>query len=640
MTDTRKMDLPLQCRLAPIGAVNAEARTAELIFTTGARVKRYDYMRGRWYMEELSTDPKHVRLERLNSGAPLLDSHNRFALDAVLGVVEPGSAKVDGKRGTATVRFSQREEVEPIFRDVKDKIITGVSCGYVVSRFEELPPDDESEGLPIYRAVDYEIFELSLVAIGADAGATVRSNDQRTYPCIFVRGNDMSTTEERDIAQETAKPSGAELYRVRQINQLVTHHGLGAELARSLIETGATVAETRARVIEALAQRSESIETRAGFGNPGDWESPASRISAMGEALAHRYGIGRELSEPAKQFAYVTVGEMMRAQLDMHGINTKGFPKWKVVDRYFEMLGRAPSHSAADFANLFGDVAQRSLRQGYMSYTGGLKRIARKRNAADFRTLHRIQFGEAPTLNKVEPGGEITQGSIAESVETYALATYARIFGINRQAVVNDDLGALTTLGEKWGRAAAEREASCFIDLLAANSGAGPTMSDGNALFGTAHANYSTGAASGTIDTTTLGAGVAKLRLMKGIDGITPIDCTPAFLIVPAAKETQALQATAALTPQQISNVNPHSGLTVITDPRLDGGVTNGTAGWYLAADPAQIDTIEYAYLEGQEGVYLESRLGFEIDGLEFKARLDFACAALDHRGLFKSSGS
>jgi hypothetical protein len=61
---------------------------------------------------------------------------------------------------------------------------------------------------------------------------------------------------------------------------------------------------------------------------------------------------------------------------------------------------------------------------------------------------------------------------------------------------------------------------------------------------------------------------------------------------------------------------------------------------WYLAADNAQIDTVEYAFLEGQEGVYLESRQGFDIDGIELKARVDVAAKALDYRGLYKNAGA
>ncbi len=63
-------------------------------------------------------------------------------------------------------------------------------------------------------------------------------------------------------------------------------------------------------------------------------------------------------------------------------------------------------------------------------------------------------------------------------------------------------------------------------------------------------------------------------------------------------------------------------------------GVTN----WFMVADPSQIDTIEYCYLEGQQGVYIETRYGFEVDGVEIKARLDFAAAAVEPRGLQKNT--
>ena len=40
------------------------------------------------------------------------------------------------------------------------------------------------------------------------------------------------------------------------------------------------------------------------------------------------------------------------------------------------------------------------------------------------------------------------------------------------------------------------------------------------------------------------------------------------------------------------------------------------------------------------EGVYIETRQGFEVDGVEIKARLDFAAAAIDHRGLQKNTAA
>jgi hypothetical protein len=77
--------------------------------------------------------------------------------------------------------------------------------------------------------------------------------------------------------------------------------------------------------------------------------------------------------------------------------------------------------------------------------------------------------------------------------------------------------------------------------------------------------------------------------------------------------------------------------LTPIAEPRLDAASDKA---WYLIANPNQIDTIEYAYLEGQQGAYIESRNGFDVDGVEIKARLDFGAKAIDWRGLYKNSGA
>jgi len=87
-----------------------------------------------------------------------------------------------------------------------------------------------------------------------------------------------------------------------------------------------------------------------------------------------------------------------------------------------------------------------------------------------------------------------------------------------------------------------------------------------------------------------------------------------------------------------LADVNTFAGrLQVIGEPRLIPA--SGNDPWFLAADPARVDTIEYAYLDGQEGVYTETRTGFEVDGIEIKARHDFTAKAIDWRGLFKNAG-
>src|SRR5215469_3653645 len=108
---------------------DAAKRTVGLVWSTGAGVQRYDFEGP--FTERLDMSPDAVDLSQL-SGAPVLNSHNRFDVREILGTVLDPS--VDGARGIATVRFSSRPDVEPIVRDVADGIVSRVSVGYSVQQ--------------------------------------------------------------------------------------------------------------------------------------------------------------------------------------------------------------------------------------------------------------------------------------------------------------------------------------------------------------------------------------------------------------------------------------------------------------------------------------------------------------------------
>jgi len=665
----RRLDLPMQTRLAPIGEVNAETRTAHLVWSAGGRVKRFDWERGQYYMEELSLQPGHVRLDRLNNGAPLLDTHNRWDLSGVLGVVESGSARVDGREGSADVRFSKREEVDTIFRDVKDKIIVNVSCGYRVLRMEQLPPDERSEGLMVYRAIDWEPMELSLVPIGADAGAGVRSPEKdRTYPCEIIdtaipavpatqRKDESMTPEEIRAAEDAAKQrqqeeqarqeaarqkaladaAAAERTRIAEIRALCAAHQLDRAVEDELIGTaekpGPTLEAARTRVLEILAEKTRQTEVRGGHAGIQTVEDEVEKRRALiVGALLHRAEPGRhKLEDASRPWAGYTLRELMRKMLELRGERTEGMSMNRMWERTFQ--------SGSDLPNIVLDAANKSLRRAYEGTPRTFVPWCNRGTAPDFKNINRVQLSGAPSLLEVKSGGEFKRGTVSDGKEYYALATYGRILGINRQTIVNDDMGAFTRLPALAAVAAADLESDTVYGIVTTN---GTLQTTGAALFSATHLNLSTGAATGTINVDTIGAGRALMRKQTGLEGRV-INVAPKFLIVPAAKEGQAEQYTSAnYVANAQSSINPfapggRNPLVPICEPRLDA---NSTAAWYLAADPMQIDSIEYSYLEGQEGVYLETRMGWDIDGMELKVRLDFAAKALDFRGLWKSQGS
>lgn len=165
----------------------------EVVWTTGAKVRRFDWRSGTFYDEELVVSANAIRLDRLNGGAPFLDTHDDWTLASVIGSVIPGSAEVRGGKGIARVQLSVAPEHEGIIANIKAGVIRNTSVGYRNHRIEKTEADDG--GVALWRVVDWEPLEISAVPVPADAGSLIRSaptgkDAKGLAPCEFV-GNDM-----------------------------------------------------------------------------------------------------------------------------------------------------------------------------------------------------------------------------------------------------------------------------------------------------------------------------------------------------------------------------------------------------------------------------------------------------------------
>ncbi len=311
--------------------------------------------------------------------------------------------------------------------------------------------------------------------------------------------------------------------------------------------------------------------------------------------------------------------EIGRDILRRAGVSASGMSASTIVTRALQ--------TTSDFSLILGDTVGRTLRTAYSAVPGGVQMLARRTTARDFRAKHRIQLGEFPTLEPVGEHGEFTSGAMAEAEETYRVETFGRIIGISRQALINDDLGAFTDLSTRIGVAARSFEADQLVKKLEAN----PVMKDGRALFHADHGNLAD--ITGEVDQTTLSAARLAMRKQTGLGGDL-IAVTPRYVLVSAEQETEAEKVLSEIQAHRTDDVNPFSALSLIVDPRL-----SEAAPWYVAADPAQIDGLEYAYLDGAEGPQIESRNGFEVDGVQIKVRLDFGCGFVDWRGWHRNAG-
>ena len=619
-----------------------EDLTADLTFYTGASVQRVDYWSGDKYTLAISMEPGACDLARLNSGAPMLNNHNSYDLSDVVGVVESGS--IENGIGKASVRFSNRPELAGIRADVKNKIIRNVSMGAKINKLKDVTPENSKQ--KSYLATDWEPMEISIVPIPADAGAGFLSH-QNVEPTIERAETALKETnmDEKEVArlaavevarldairiealkvEAAAAAVTAERARVSTIELACKPFAaLSADFRAELISSGSTVEVAGAKILDKLAELSQKDPTQ---GNVGITRDQADTVRLQAEnALLHRFQPDTFKLEAGREFHGMTLLEMAKDVIGRNGKSTRGMSKHTVVELAFQ--------GTTDFTNILANVANKTLRMGYNAEPQTFGVIAKRGTIVDFKPVNRTQIGDVNTLKLIGPQGEFTYTKVTDAKETYSLVTFGTIFAVNRQTLINDDLGAFTRIPESLGRAARRMESDTVWAVVTANA----NMGDGNALFSTTHGNLIGTGAGTLISVAALGTARQKMRVQTGLNGVGYLNLTPKYLVVPTALETVAQQFTVQtnIIVTQQSNINPVGPtLTVVPEPRLDA---NSTANWYLFSDPGMIDTIEYSYLEGQEGVYLETRMGFDVDGMELKAREDFAAKALDWRGMVKNT--
>jgi hypothetical protein len=296
-----------------------------------------------------------------------------------------------------------------------------------------------------------------------------------------------------------------------------------------------------------------------------------------------------------------------------------------------DQLFRAAMHGTSDFTQLLTATGNRTLMAAYQVAQSPVKTtLARQSTATDFRTKTRLKLSDVGLLKELTEHGEVQHTTRGEATESYALKTYATQFALSRKAFINDDLGAFRDWAATAGRMAGETENNLLMALLLSN----PTMGeDATALFDEDHGNIA--ATGSALDVDALDEARKAMRAMKSLDGVTPINAVPKYLLVGPENETTAEQVLATLYPATVAEANPFSGrLTLLVEPRITD------ARFYVFADPAALPVLEYSYLASAPGPQMASREGWDVLGMEYRVHLDFGAGAVDWRGAFLNEGA
>jgi hypothetical protein len=304
----------------------------------------------------------------------------------------------------------------------------------------------------------------------------------------------------------------------------------------------------------------------------------------------------------------------------------------------------AAYHTTGTFSNLLLDAMNKALSTGYAEaeFTYSMwAEIGESTN--DLKELHAIRFSEAPDLEDIPENNPYPEGVMGDEKESYKPIKRGRVMTVSWETIVNDDMGALSRVPAMQGVAARRTINKKVYAELTDNA----NMSDGNALFSSAHGNLD---ATVTTAPSVAALNQAYIQFMTqtNIKGQI-IGVAPRYIIVPPALSGTTLQLLGSTSNPAVggdttgnSNVTniygPNGGrvLMPVVEPQLNA---NSATAWYLASDSMEVQTVQIRFLAGEESPVLESEFDFDHDFWKYKVRQTFGVKAVDWRGLYKNPG-
>lgn len=510
---------------------------------------------------------------------------------------------------------------------------------------------------PLYVARRTVLGEISFVDLGADTNttATIAAQQQENPPMDETNDTQVTQTEETtpEPTRETqadgngteanppANPVGelraqavAETKRIGAVRRICA--GKFPEIEEKAIAEGWTEEKTELEKLRASRPKAPAIhavENALG----GQVLEAACMLTAKLTEVEELYD-EKTLEAASKRFrGGIGLQELLLEAAWANGYTGRNFRDSRSVLRFAFGQNLQAAFSTIDIGGILSNVVNKFLLEGFSSVERTWRNITAVRNVGDFKTVTSYRLVGKDQYEKVAPGGELKHGTLGEQAYTNKADTYGLLLSIDRRDIINDDLGAITTVPRKLGRGSGLKINDVFWSTFMNNA----------AFFVAGNNNYLTGADTAlSIDGLTK-AEVAFLN-QTDPDG-KPIGIMPQVILVPTALSAMGtmlfksleIRDTTASTKYPVAN--PHAGKFRVEVSRyLSNTQYTGYSdkAWYLLADPTDLPVIEVAFLNGQESPTIETaEADFHVLGVQMRGYHDFGVALQEPRGGIKSKG-
>ena len=668
-----RVEQEMVMRAGPAQIATADDEAMSLVCTMASEepVRRWDGQSGEIVDEVLlaggmKTAPK----------VPLLNAHSRGSVENVLGHIE--DIKIEGSLISGRAVFDKKDPLAvAAFNKYRAGHLTDFSVGYHIAdavmvsagqtadvngRTWKAPED---RGLKL--ATNWTIKELSAVPIGADPMAKARGEDKSQAGLggapqknkeRNMEGKDAAVTvppvdqdeakRELEVVTKKAVEEGRKLERQRAEEIATAMKGveLSDEQAEK-VRACETADQARKLILEAIVSR----QAPAAIVRPVESQDDTMRAIECGAVrtagLSEEFCVkeyGARVFESSKRYKNIGPMGICRGILRASGRHVPD-DAVEVVRDVFGLAGRSDASSTTHLGFILGNIANKSLLQGYNEQNDTWSKWCARREVPDYKLNTAARFGMADGFAEVGDGGEVKHTSATEEGETFQVKLYAEGFSITEKQLVNDDQGVFASVPQRLGAAARRYISKQVYTTVLANG----TMNDGKYWLGTDHSNYISGTDTvmdATYAVSGLDKAMAKILQQTGLEG-EPLDLQPSILLVPPelAKVADAVfksdMIVSGIT-ARVASTNPYAGrFTVLVEPRLSNTGYSGysAAKWYLI-DP-RVENFLVAFLRGNSEPRIES---FQMEsatfGIKYRASLRFGVKATDYRGMCLSAGA
>lgn len=624
------------------GSVNSDERRVAILVSTETPVRRYDWYSGQYYEEVLLHGEENVDLTRAAT-AKLRWMHGSGQYGELpIGKLE--NVTLTNRQLRAEAVFSlANPDADMFWRMVEEGTLTEISVG---GSKQENRVTERDGSIALVEVTRWAFHEASLVDIGADPSAGIgRSENQKKGETVneqlealrrqleemTKQGADSAAIERKNqeiqVAMTALADENKELKRVAGIRDLVAAKPgvMGDDDVKRFLDDKTKSADDLARAMLDAATSDQTdvpfqrgIETGVFYG--GETQNKPDLMRAISDSLIMRAGLSvADAHKDVDMFRGASMLEIARMVTGYSGYDKN------------ELIKRAMSTS--DFPTLLGNVANRVLSVAYEEEAGTFDMWTIAEDVADFKTrteASRDRLGGR--LRKLTEGGEKKNKETSESAESWRIYSYGESLKINREMLINDDLGAFNNIILDFGGMAKRTANGLVYDLLQAKGEyTSYKMADNKAIFDTAHANYTS--AGTALSTDSLTVARTLMRRQKDKSG-TALSIAPKFLIVAPEQETLALQLITSETQLGQANAgvnNPfRNAVDVIVESEL------AATAWYMAAVRR---TLKVGYLQGTNRRPIVAEKSRDLSGVEYECVFDFGVFAEDFRGLYKNNG-